>query len=241
MRAFLPKSVFVCLFVGLLDRWIFTGGLSALKGASHLISSHLAEGFRRTQRCRQTLGTDIDNVERRNWQRLILLSAKLCEIELDSPSSVVYLLFAPQCTIGTSCGMTRSARSAAEGVAGPVGALIRTVGSPSPSNVASAAGPATTKGHRVELQRACAPWCQLCRLGCHEEHTSTANHVELLTVLSGYPTLVLREVHIATRLHHGPQRPYRPPHVQHAVVRRDFADFCLIARLAHAVLLHLCA
>ena len=54
-------------------------------------------------------------------------------------------------------------------------------------------------------------------LAAKKKHASTSIHVELRAVFFRHPTAVLHEVYVATRVHHGPQRPNRPPHVQHAV------------------------
>ena len=61
-------------------------------------------------------------------------------------------------------GKAAREREVAEGVAEPVGKLMRTVGSPSPSNVAFAAGPGVpnaacslVSAACIEFQRACFP------------------------------------------------------------------------------------
>ena len=75
----------------------------------------------------------------------------------------------------------------------------------------------------------------------HEEHSAAADHVKFFPVVFGYPTAILREVHIASRIHHGAQRPDWPSHVQHTVIRLDLSNLCIVTHLSHSVLFHFCS
>ena len=91
--------------------------------------------------------------------------------------------------------------------------LIRTAGSPSPSNVALVAGlktpnPACTlvnfarsaRAGDIELkfQRASLSDDSFGSFGCHAEHSTTKKHDKFLPIVFGNPSSVLREVDIAT-------------------------------------------
>ena len=57
----------------------------------------------------------------------------------------------------------------------------------------------------------------------------------------GDPTSVLREIHIATRVNHGPQRPDRSSHAQHTIDCCDPSYFSVVAHLSRSALLHFCS
>ena len=136
-----------------------------------------------------------------------------------------------------------------------MGILIGTDGS-SPSNVSLAAGsrtpnPACTVVDVARSTSACdieLSSSTLLVLDDSFESLAATKNTPLLRItsssfplFSGNPTLVLREVHIATRVQHGPKRPDGSSHVQHTMCCCDPSCFTVATHLSHSALLHLCS
>ena len=145
--------------------------------------------------------------------------------------------------------------STAEGVTRSVGILMRTDGF-SPSNVSLAAGPGTPNPARtlVDVARSTSAddielsSSALLFLDDSFQGLDATKNAPLLKIKSssfpavfGGPTTILREVHIATRVHHGPQRPDWSSHVQHTMHCCDSSNFRVVAHLSHSALLHFCS
>ena len=145
------------------------------------------------------------------------------------PSNAVHPLFALQHTI-LDRARVPNVLSIAECAIGPVGILMRTDGS-SPSNLSLAARPGTPNQacNLVDVARSTSAGdmelssSELLNLDDSFEGLATTKNA-LLRILSsscplffGNPTSVLRKVHIAIRVHHGPQRPSWSSHVQHTI------------------------
>ena len=95
----------------------------------------------------------------------------------------------------------------------PVGTMIRTAGSPSPCNVASAAGPGVPNAACSLANAACSTSAvviglsfsvfaslddDLEGLAATKNTPLAADHVEFFPFVFRYPTAILREVHIAS-------------------------------------------
>ena len=100
--------------------------------------------------------------------------------------------------------------STAEGVFGPVGILMRTDGSspswtPNPACTLDVVARSTPAGD-IELSSSTLLFLDNSFEGlvATKKHSTAENHIKFFPVVFGNPTSVLREVHIATRVHHGP-------------------------------------
>ena len=136
-----------------------------------------------------------------------------------------------------------------------MGILIRTDGT-SPSNVSLAAesgipNPSCTLVDIARSTSACDTESSSSTLLFFEDGfeslIATKNTPPLNITSSSFPLFLaiqhrfLREVHIATRIHHGPQRPDRSSHVQHTMHCCDPSCFTVAVHLSHSALLHFCS
>ena len=196
---------------------------------------------------------------------MILLSPEIRKVKLDSWHGFIsFWLLLPQmrlvrssrcnAPIDTSFDKAHVPKLRAalslqlRGAAGPAGTLMRTVGSPSPSNAPPAAGPGVPNAACSLASAACSTSAAVIGLSSSVLDSFDDNFEGLAATKNTPPLRTMSSSHIQQRFFvkctsqpesiMDPQRPDRSSHVQHSVIRRDLSNLCVIAHLSHSVLFH---